>query len=550
MDFQLGIDSFSDADMGHPLISLIDAPCLVSDGNGCILSCNQGLETLLACSQSALVGQPLAQILSPKFFGARSEGGAPRPVQAHRVGLSIPLGRRQLWLLSVESRGEPIPPPAPPTRIGVTVAQRDGLTGLLERSPFLACLGKALVAARKCGEKIGVICLDFDHLKYINNAYGLKAGDRVLREVGQRLQHFLGKEGVVARSGGDEFAIMLRCVEGKQDLSMVAGVLNSLIAATLKWEEQELNPSASLGIALFPDDGADPESLFSAATIAAAKAKEEGRDTFCFFDAELQHQVHELVSLDTYLHHALSKNQLYLKYQPQGALESGALVGGEVLARWHHERLGEVPPDRFIPVAERTGLIVDIGEWVLRTACHQYRRWADQGYALQRLAINLSPLQFRQANLLSVVKGALADSGVPPEVVELEITETSLMRDPLRATQVLREFCDMGIRVALDDFGTGYSSLGYLQSFPLHRIKIDRSFVKDLPFNANSRAIVRTILSLARNLQLQTIAEGVETVEQREFLLAEGCDEIQGYLLSRPLDAQSFATFMTQGPAH
>ncbi len=422
----------------------------------------------------------------------------------------------------------------------------DVLTGLANRRYLNGLLEATVGMARQQKRRMGVICMDLDHFKDINDTFGHRVGDKVLKALAKRISDTVGQDNLVARSGGDEFTVILPHLRDTEELKFLADRLLQAAHGALREDGAEIKPSLSLGMAVFPEDGQGAESLFAAADIAVRRAKEDGRDTARFFSAEMNRRVRDQVLLESHLRRALAEGEMYLHYQPQACLKTGTIVGVEALARWRHPEWGEVTPDRFIPAAERSGLILELGEWVLRTACRQYRAWCDGGNPPLRLAVNLSPRQFRQHNLATRVEAILAETGVSPRSLELEITEGSLMHDPGRAVAVLQHFSDLGIRVAIDDFGTGYSSLAYLKSFPLDRIKIDRSFVRGVPGDADDMAIIRAILSLARNLGLQTIAEGVETEAQREFLARQGCEEMQGFLLSRPIAGKALRELVLQ----
>ena len=413
----------------------------------------------------------------------------------------------------------------------------DELTGLANRNRLKERTDLAVALAHEQRGNVALLYLDLDNFKRINDSLGHASGDALLRAVAGRIAAQLRDCDTAARMGGDDFVIVLPDLADAQQAAMVAHRILQDIARPLQLQEHELTLSASIGLSLFPQDGANYETLLRNADAAMYRAKESGRNTLCFYTADLNTQALQKLELEARLRRALERGELRLHYQPLMHLTTEAVNDVEALVRWQTQEGTLVSPADFIPLAEETGLIVPIGQWVLETACQQVRQWQTQGLEL-RVAVNLSARQFQDEGLVESVRQALRQAGLEGRQLKLEITESVVMHNAERATQTLAELKALGVGVAVDDFGTGYSSLAYLRRFPIDQLKIDRSFVQDATVHPDSAAIVHSIIGLARNLRMQTVAEGVETPEQRAFLLAAGCDLLQGYLFSRPLPAQ------------
>jgi diguanylate cyclase (GGDEF)-like protein len=425
------------------------------------------------------------------------------------------------------------------------LARNDELTGLANRSSLQEQLAHAIRQSQRHGRAIAVMFIDLDRFKNINDTLGHDVGDTLLREVGRRLNTCLRESDTLARWGGDEFVAMLEEVDSANDVALIARRVLETLALPYVVDEQEFVITASVGISAYPDDGQDAQTLLKAADIAMYRAKEAGKNNFQYYSPQMNVHSFERLTMEANLRRALERGEFLLHYQPKIDLRSGSIAGAEALIRWQHPDMGLVSPMQFIPLAEETGLIVPIGSWVLRTACAQARAWQDQGLPRMRMAVNISSRQFSQSGLLEEVMGVLEHTGLEPDLLELEITESMLMDDPQQTVKLLHQLKAIGIHLAIDDFGTGYSSLAYLKGFPVSSLKIDRSFVKDVPFDADDVAITLAIVGLAHNLRIRVTAEGVETEAQRAFLRRHGCDEIQGYLIARPLPVAEFEKLFT-----
>ncbi|OYD54464.1 diguanylate cyclase [Thauera propionica] len=424
------------------------------------------------------------------------------------------------------------------------LAHFDTLTGLPNRSAWVGHAQETLRSAERHGDRLAVLFLDLDNFKTINDSLGHPIGDRLLAAVARRLSGCLRGEDRLARLGGDEFVALLPRLERPEDAATVARKMLEVLDDTLRIEDHDLRPSVSIGIALYPDDGQSVDVLLKHADTAMYGAKAAGRNNYQFFVAAMNERANERLKLESALRRAVAERQLLLHYQPQIDTRSGRPIGCEALVRWQHPERGLVPPAQFIPIAEDSGMIVPIGEWVLREACRQQAEWNAAGLRDLTVAINISALQFQRADFPDVVARILDETGADPSMIELEITESALMNPGSEQLERLNRLIERGLTLALDDFGTGYSCLAYLKRLPLSRIKIDRSFVADLPGDTEDAAVVAAALSLARDLGMDVVAEGVETPGQRAFLVERNCTLMQGYLFSRPLDAGSFEAWI------
>jgi diguanylate cyclase (GGDEF)-like protein len=424
------------------------------------------------------------------------------------------------------------------------LASHDSLTHLPNREMFNGMLRRAIDGAARYQRQFALLFIDLDRFKVINDSLGHDAGDMLLVEIGGRLRRALRSSDVVARLGGDEFVVILEQTAERPEVERIAGELLSVLSQPLQLSGHECHTTASIGIAMYPSDGTDMQTLTKNADMAMYLAKEDGKNGFRFFTKEFKTQSIERLKLESALRRALERDQFSLHYQPKIDMASGQITGVEALLRWNHPDLGTVSPGQFIPLAEETGLIVPIGRWVLEEACAQNMAWQRRGLRPVTMAVNLSPRQFADPNLLHDVDEALAASGMSPVLLQLEVTESMVMRNVSRAIKVLDAIQSRGIRLAIDDFGTGYSSMSLMKQFPIDTIKIDRSFVRDLPVDSEDQAIAQAIISMGKALGMTVIAEGVETVEQEAFLRSHACDEMQGFLFSKPLPAKQMADLL------
>jgi diguanylate cyclase (GGDEF)-like protein len=424
------------------------------------------------------------------------------------------------------------------------LATHDGLTGLPNRAMFNEFLEHSIKAAERKGCKCAVLFVDLDRFKVINDSLGHAAGDALLVEVAHRLRGCVRESDVVARLGGDEFVVIVDEIGNRDQIAVLARKILSKLIPTLNLAGHECRTTGSIGIAIFPDNGSDAHTLTKNADMAMYLAKEEGKNDFRFYSSEIKSQSIERLMLETSLRHALELNQFSLHYQPKIEAATGRINGVEALLRWTHPDLGSLAPMKFIPLAEETGLIIPIGRWVLRTACAQNMAWQREGLPAIAMAVNLSPRQFQDDHLLHDIDDALKETGMPSRLLQLEITESMVMLNVSRAIKVLDAIQSRGVRLAIDDFGTGYSSMSMMKQFPIDTLKIDRSFVRELADNAEDRAITTAIISMGKALGLTVVAEGVETTEQDAFLRDHSCDELQGYLFSKPVPAEAISSLL------
>ena len=427
------------------------------------------------------------------------------------------------------------------------LAYYDVLTGLPNRTLLRDRLGQLIATSHRDSTGFALLFLDLDRFKYINDSMGHSVGDQLLQSVATRLQACVREGDTVSRIGGDEFVLLLREID-VQDVSLVADKLLKSLATPFNLNGQEISTYASIGIALYPQDAGDSDVLMKNADAAMYNAKENGRNNYKYFMPEMNFRANQVFLMEKDMRVALDQNQFMLVYQPQVDLATGAICGAEALIRWKHPEKGLVSPVEFIPVAEETGQIVQIGEWVLRTACWRFATWQKQGMPAIPIAVNLSIRQLRQPNLAEVVESVLKETGLNPKYLELEITEGIMMGDTKAAMGFLTRMHTLGVQMSIDDFGTGFSSLSYLKNLPVNKLKIDQSFVRDIDTDESDAAIIRSIISLGHRLDMKVIAEGVETLEQLDFLRLRGCDEIQGYFFSRPLLADDFFKFVCGNP--
>ena len=413
----------------------------------------------------------------------------------------------------------------------------DALTGLPNRGLLQDRVTQALNAAKHLNSKAALLMIDLDRFKNINESLNHDFGDLLLQLVGQRLANCTRAIDTLARSGGDEFVILMPEIRHAGEVAAMANSVLSAMNQPFQLDTNEINITSSIGISVFPSDGDNGQILMKNSDVAMYRAKELGRNNYQFYTQDMNARTFETLAMENSLRHALKRQEFRLHYQPQIDIASGAIIGMEALIRLQHPETGMVPPGSFIPLAEETGLIVPIGEWVLNEACFQTKEWHDQGHAGLRVAVNLSAHQFRHKGLLDSVSRALDESGLPPGKLELELTESILMHDTEEIIATLHQFKRMGVQLSIDDFGTGFSSLAYLKRFDMDKLKIDQSFVRDITSDPNDLAIARAVIALGHSLNLKVIAEGVETAEQLALLKEYGCDEMQGFYFSRPRPA-------------
>jgi len=427
------------------------------------------------------------------------------------------------------------------------LAHHDVLTDLPNRILLKKRLNQAIELARSQSRAVAVMFMDLDQFKCINDSLGHAVGDQLLQSVAQRLVGCVRYSDTVSRQGGDEFVLLLPYIEHAEDAARSAQKMLAALALPHRIGQHDLHIGVSIGISLFPDDGQDAETLIKSADTAMYYAKENGRNSYKFFEQSMNVKAVQRQSIEAGLRRALERQEFVLAYQPKVNLRSGTIVGVEALIRWQHPELGLLLPAQFVPVAEACGLILPIGRWVLREACTQARNWIQTGLPPITVAVNTSAIEFRAMDFLENVRTTLRETGLDPRYLELELTESILMRDPESAGTVLRALADSGVKLAVDDFGTGYSSLSYLRQFPIDTLKIDQSFVNQMTSNLDDATIVSAVISMGKSLKRRVIAEGVETADQRVFLMAHHCDEGQGYYFSRPVVADTLATLLRTG---
>jgi len=466
-----------------------------------------------------------------------------KPFHPHEVRqMALALGRSK-W--SMENRFRQL-------------AHYDSLTGLPNRTLFLDKMNQTIASARRHNRKVGILFIDLDNFKRINDSLGHSFGDEILKITADRLRHcaracdaVMGplRDVSAARLGGDEFTILLSEIDAMENCTIVAQRILQAFAEPMRLENDEVIMTPSIGIATFPDGGDDVQTLLKNADLAMYFAKHSGPNSFQYHQDSMNTTTLHRITLEKNLRQAIARDEFTLNYQPQTDMITGVLKGVEALLRWDNEELGSVPPAEFIPVAEQCGLILQIGEWVLRTACLQAKSWRDRGVPLPRIGVNVSAKQFYQQNFPLVVERVLLETKLEPHVLEIEITESLLMENTDRAIATMHALRQLGVQLALDDFGTGYSSLSRLKEFPIDCLKIDHSFVRDVSTDANDQAIASAVLAMAGSLNMRVVAEGVETSAQFDFLKQKQCNEIQGYLICRPLPVDKLEDFLLQLPA-
>ena len=427
------------------------------------------------------------------------------------------------------------------------LAHHDTLTDLPNRILLQDRLSQAIELARRQGRQLAVMFLDLDQFKHINDSLGHAVGDQLLRSVTQRLVGCVRHSDTISRQGGDEFVLLLPYIEHAEDAALSAQKMLTALALPHHIDRHDLHISVSIGISIYPDDGQDAETLIKSADTAMYYAKDNGRNNYKFFEQKMNARAVQRQSIEAGLRRALERQEFVLYYQPKVDLDSGIIVGVEALIRWQHPERGLLLPNQFVPIAEECGLILPMGRWVLREACLQARAWLQAGLPPITVAVNTSALEFRAKDFLHNLRTTLEDTHLDPRYLELELTESVLMRDAESTDSVLHALADLGVKLAIDDFGTGYSSLSYLRQFPIDSLKIDQSFVNQMTSNPDDAAIVSTVISMGKSLKQRVIAEGVETSEQYAFLLAQDCDEGQGFYFCHPMVAAALTTLLQTG---
>lgn len=549
------------------LIAAMEEGVVLQDENSKILAFNKSSERILGLTADQLLGKTS---FDPDWY-AIHEDGTPFPGETHPVVVTLRTGKPQsdvimgihkpdgtLTWISVNvqpifKEGKITPYRVVATMHDITerklaqeyigkLAHFDQLTGLPNRTLLNDRFRFALSLAQRSGESLAVMFVDLDNFKDINDTLGHNVGDRVLMELATRLKEAVREEDTISRQGGDEYILILPAMDADA-AGLVAAKLIDVVAQPCYIEQHELTVTASIGIAVYPHDGTNLETLSKNADIAMYRAKREGRHSFLFYTPEMQIHSARNLKLANGLRHALERQELQLHYQPQLSLQDNQIIGVEALLRWQYADTGMISPSEFIPIAESTGQIIAIGEWVLSTATRQLKAWMDKGMPPLIMAVNLSAVQFRQKELPVLIDRILNEVKLPHHLLELELTEAATMENTQAAINMMNKLHERGIRMSIDDFGTGYSSLSYLKQFQVYKLKIDQSFVRDITSDPDGRAIVTAIINMASSLDLQTIAEGVETAQQLNFLRLQGCHEAQGYYFSKPLPAKQFEEF-------
>ncbi|MCU9612468.1 EAL domain-containing protein [Caldibacillus lycopersici] len=421
------------------------------------------------------------------------------------------------------------------------IAYFDKETGLPNRAKIMEMVTKTIQKAKKNKQKLAVIFFDMDRFKLINDNLGHLIGDRILTQIAYRVQSLLPEDAVFGRFGGDKFTIILTENLAYDTIIELCNKMKNTISEPLTYEGQEFFLSASFGVSFYPEDGGDAQLILKNADTAMNRAKRQGGSKITFFSNEMNDQIKYRFELENYLRRAIEKNELFLMYQPLVSLQSGKLIGSEALVRWMHPKLGLIPPLEFIPIAEETGLINDIGKWVLIEACKQQKKWVEEGLGELFISVNVSAYQFQHSDFIANVKNALAISGVKPTYLHLELTESGMLKNINHSIEIMKSIQELGVKVSIDDFGTGYSSLSYLKNLPINTLKIDRSFIHNLHLESVDRSIVKAIITMGNGLSVKVVAEGVETLEQIEELKNLNCDYAQGYYIEKPVDQVAFA---------
>jgi diguanylate cyclase (GGDEF)-like protein/PAS domain S-box-containing protein len=559
---------FNEKERAQVTLNSIGDAVMSTDVRGTVTYLNAVAERLTGWSREDAAGRPVAEVLL--IIDAKTRAIVENPMarairQNETVGLTsnCVLVRRDAVESAIEDSAAPIHDRRGQVTGAVMVfhdvtgaramslrmsylAQHDSLTDLPNRLLFNDRLTQAISLANRHRKKLAVLFLDLDRFKHVNDSLGHTMGDRLLQSVALRLLSCVRSSDTVSRQGGDEFVILLSEVTEGGDATTIAEKILHVLREPHRLDEHDLHLTGSIGIVAYPDDGKDADTLLKNADFAMYQVKSSGRDGYQFFKPDMNRRAIARQSLENDLRHAMELQEFVLHYQPKLDLETGAVSGAEALIRWRHPQRGLVSPVQFIPVAEECGLIVPIGRWVLRETCRQAQAWKQLGLGPIRVAANISSVELRAPSFVAGVKAILAQTGLEPALLELELTETFLMQDSTSTTEVLKAIKDLGVGIALDDFGTGYSSLSYLRRFPIDTLKIDRSFVRGLGADADDASIVSAVIAMGKSLKMRVVAEGVETREQLAFLREQGCPEGQGYYFSYPVIAAEFTQMLSR----
>jgi diguanylate cyclase (GGDEF)-like protein/PAS domain S-box-containing protein len=560
---------FVEKERAQVTLNCIGDAVVCTDISGNLTFLNLVAEKMTGWSRQEAAGRPMAEVF--RILDAKSRQTIPNPMEM-AVGLNrtmhLPsnciLIHRDGFEIPIEDSVSPIHDRGGHATGAVIVfrdvsaaramalqmthsAQHDFLTGLPNRMLFNDRVSQAVVLAPRHLKNVAVLFLDLDGFKHINDSLGHPIGDKLLQSIAKRLVDCVRDSDTVSRQGGDEFVVLLSEVEQSEDASITASRMLRAVAEAHSIDQHDLHVTASIGVSVYPDDGLDAETLIKNADTAMYQAKENGRQGYQFFKPAMNVRAVERQSIEESLRRALERHEFALHYQPKIDLKTGEITGAEALIRWTHPIRGPVPPGQFIPVAEDCGLILPIGNWVLREACKQARAWLDAGLSLGTMAVNISAMEFRDNNFLEGVFTILKDTGLDPRSLELELTESVLMKRAESTKSILKALRATGVQLAVDDFGTGYSSLSYLRKFPIDALKIDQSFVRQITSAPDETTIVTAVISMGRSLKLRVVAEGVETQEELLFLQAHQCDEAQGYFFSPPVPPQQFASLLRTG---
>jgi diguanylate cyclase (GGDEF)-like protein/PAS domain S-box-containing protein len=560
---------FEEKERAQVTLNSIGDAVISTDITGAITFLNLAAETMTGWSRGEALGRPMSEVFTS--FDAFTRGASPNPIglaTGHNGPVNLPtnslLAGRGRKEIPIEGSVSPIHEKAGKASGVVTVFrdvsaaramvqqmthsfEHDFLTGLPNRLLLNDRISQAIALAPRHLKQVAVLFLDLDGFKHINDSLGHPIGDKLLQSIARRLVGCVRISDTVSRQGGDEFVVLLSEAEQWEDAAIVAARMLKAVAEPHPIDSHDLYVTTSIGVSVFPDDGRDAETLIKNADTAMYQAKENGRQSYQFFKPAMNVRAVERQSTEESLRRALERNEFVLHYQPKIDLKTGAITGAEALIRWTHPIRGSISPAQFIPIAEDSGLIRPIGEWVLREACRQARAWVDQGLPMSTMAVNVSAMELRDMRYLDVLFSVLKETGLGPDSLELELTESVLMKHADSASVILQTLREQGVQVAVDDFGTGYSSLSYLSKFPIDALKIDQSFVSQVTAAGDDTSIVTAVISMARSLRLRVVAEGVETQEQLEFLQAHECDEAQGYYFSRPVSAEEFAEVLSTG---